>query len=279
MRALLLCVAALVAADVSSAAQAQTQQQTERARRAAHLPFVRAATNCIANVVLSHPDALDAYRSDTLDRLVMDGIEQCGPALRRMADAHDRIYGAGTGFQFTTGPYHDGLDQAVLARVRPVLARRTPATHAAAVRAASQRREQVARLQRTRDVLRERLYACTNRELARLARSNEAATVLAEAAMTICRREIDDAVQAHVEYTAASEGCRPEIESLGRAIFLAAARRGTVRSHGVRAECDPPGTIAPGHHAAATTAPSPTNASISSAPNPCSARMARLCSP
>jgi hypothetical protein len=87
-------------------------------KQAALLPLVRRATDCIVRKVSASP----RYRADLgaaeINDLIVDSIAACGRAVRAMMDAHDRLYGAGSGEAFLLGPYLDVLPSAVVSQVR-----------------------------------------------------------------------------------------------------------------------------------------------------------------
>jgi hypothetical protein len=84
-----------------------------REKDAAMRPLVRSATECVARTVFS--DARFAERIATLDinDLIVDSMTSCAGAMRTMIDAHDRVFGIGTGEMFFSGPYLDVLPAAV----------------------------------------------------------------------------------------------------------------------------------------------------------------------
>jgi hypothetical protein len=73
------------------------------------------------------------------------------------------------------------------------------AQRAEAARAEARRQAEIERLERSANMLRDQMYECTTGEVRKLVRSSETAEVLATAAMTICRREVDATVNAHVD--------------------------------------------------------------------------------
>ena len=74
-------------------------------------PVVRSATECVARTVSSDPRFGNADRD--LNALIVDSMQSCTDAMRAMIDAYDRVFGAGTGESFFTGPYLDVLPAAV----------------------------------------------------------------------------------------------------------------------------------------------------------------------
>src|SRR6185295_2069627 len=70
-------------------------QMSVRQKDAALLPLVRQATDCIVH-----------------------SMAACMRPVRAMIDAHDRMYGAGSGEAFLLGPYLDVLPAAVVGQVK-----------------------------------------------------------------------------------------------------------------------------------------------------------------
>ncbi|WP_139333734.1 hypothetical protein [Bosea sp. TND4EK4] len=179
---------------------------TEQQKRRLLLPTIRAATDCIAREAARHPDVVNGYRQNNLGPMIAEGWRACTNALVEIAVAHDNLHGSGTGLVFVKGAYSDDLPRAVRSRLQPDMDRRIAALDQAeaAARAEQARREverqqNIERLERAADTLRDRAYDCTTDQLGKLISSSETAEVLSTAAMTICRKEIDDALQARVD--------------------------------------------------------------------------------
>jgi hypothetical protein len=62
-------------------------------------------------------------RPGDINDIIVDSIAACGRPVRAMIDAHDRMYGTGSGEAFLLGPYLDVLPSAVVQQVKI----RTPA--------------------------------------------------------------------------------------------------------------------------------------------------------
>jgi S1-C subfamily serine protease len=155
---------ALVFVVFSLAAQKQAQAQsglfnffqnaqraiTEPEKRQVLLPTVIAATDCIAQWTLKHPNIVDAYRSQNIQP-VLDAVwSQCSTELTRLKNEHDRLHGYGTGVTFIEGPYKDDLPRAVLTRIKQELDNRLAEAEAEAAK----RRAEADNAQRSADVLR-----------------------------------------------------------------------------------------------------------------------------
>jgi hypothetical protein len=85
---------------------------------AALLPLVRRATDCIVRKVTADPRYSSDMRRDEINDLIVDSITACAHPVRAMIDAHDRMYGDGSGEAFLLGPYLDVLPAAVVQQVR-----------------------------------------------------------------------------------------------------------------------------------------------------------------
>jgi hypothetical protein len=85
---------------------------------AALLPLVRMATDCIVRKVASDPRFSAAMRPDQVNNLIVDSIASCARPVRAMMDAHDSMYGKGSGEAFLLGPYLDVLPSAVVTQVK-----------------------------------------------------------------------------------------------------------------------------------------------------------------
>jgi hypothetical protein len=93
-------------------------QMSVRQKDAALLPLVRQATDCIVHMVFGHPRYSADLRADEINDLIVDSMAACMRPVRAMIDAHDRMYGAGSGEAFLLGPYLDVLPAAVVGQVK-----------------------------------------------------------------------------------------------------------------------------------------------------------------
>ena len=85
---------------------------------AALLPLVRTATDCIVRKVTADPRFSAGMRPGEINDLIVDLIAACAQPVRAMMDAHDRMYGNGSGEAFLLGPYLDVLPSAVVRQVK-----------------------------------------------------------------------------------------------------------------------------------------------------------------
>ena len=93
-------------------------QMSNRQKDAALLPLVRQATDCIIQKVSGHPHFSADLRADQINELIVDSMAAYVRPVRAMMDAHDRMYGLGSGEAFLLGPYLDVLPAAVLGQVK-----------------------------------------------------------------------------------------------------------------------------------------------------------------
>ena len=98
--------------------QAWWQQLSASQRQAALLPLVQRATDCIVRQFTADPRYSADMRPDEINDLIVDSIAACGRPVRAMIDAHDRMYGIGSGEAFLLGPYLDVLPSAVVKQVK-----------------------------------------------------------------------------------------------------------------------------------------------------------------
>ena len=87
-------------------------------RQAKLLPLVSRATDCILRRIAADPRYRTDLRPDEIDDLIAGSLRGCARPLKAMIDAHDRLYGAGSGEAFLLGPYLDVLPAAVVRQVK-----------------------------------------------------------------------------------------------------------------------------------------------------------------
>jgi hypothetical protein len=101
-----------------AASSAASRQLPVPQQQAALLPMVRRATDCIVRNVSADPRYSADMRPNEINDLIVDSISACGRLVRQMIDAHDRMYGSGSGEAFLLGPYLDVLPAAVVQQVK-----------------------------------------------------------------------------------------------------------------------------------------------------------------
>jgi len=89
-----------------------------RQRDAKLLPLVQEATACIVRRVFADPRYNTDLRPGEINDLIVDSMAGCVKPVRAMIDAHDRMYGSGSGEAFLLGPYLDVLPAAVVGQVK-----------------------------------------------------------------------------------------------------------------------------------------------------------------
>jgi hypothetical protein len=89
-----------------------------RQRDAALLPLVKRATECILRSIAADPAELDGARAEEIDGLIVEAMIGCRRQLRAVINAHDRMYGDGSGEAFVRGPFMDVLPAAVVQQAR-----------------------------------------------------------------------------------------------------------------------------------------------------------------
>ena len=85
-----------------------------RQKDAKLLPLVHRATDCIVRKVFADPRYNAGLRPGEINDLNVDSMSACVGPVRAMIDAHDRLYGNGSGEAFLLGPYLDFLPGAVV---------------------------------------------------------------------------------------------------------------------------------------------------------------------
>ncbi|MEI9803222.1 MAG: hypothetical protein WDN48_00655 [Pseudolabrys sp.] len=93
-------------------------QMSVRQKDAALLPLVRRATECVVRKVTADPRYSRDMRAGDVNDLIVNSISACKRPVRAMIDAHNRMYGDGSGEAFLLGPYLDVLPSAVVHQVK-----------------------------------------------------------------------------------------------------------------------------------------------------------------
>ncbi|BDL39783.1 MULTISPECIES: hypothetical protein [Methylorubrum] len=97
------------------------RQHVAGSEHAVLAPLEEAATACFAETVVSNPKAMRLARDGRWYEAAGVTGFLCRPEVDRMAVAHDRIYGPGTGARYFKGAYARHLDKQLAARLQPVL--------------------------------------------------------------------------------------------------------------------------------------------------------------
>ncbi len=93
-------------------------QISVRQKDAVLLPLVQQATECILRKASADSRNRTAMRANEINDLIVDSIAACRRPVRAMIDAHDRMYGYGSGEAFLLGPYLEVLPAAVVRQVK-----------------------------------------------------------------------------------------------------------------------------------------------------------------
>jgi len=93
-------------------------QMSVRQKDAALLPLIQRATECILRRAAADPRYKVDMRTSEINDLIIDSIVACQRSVRAMIDAHDHMYGRGSGEAFLLGPYLDVLPGAVIRQVK-----------------------------------------------------------------------------------------------------------------------------------------------------------------
>ncbi|GEP11391.1 hypothetical protein [Methylobacterium gnaphalii] len=126
MKALL--VPGLAVLLVSTGAQARPEQRTPGKPHPVMAPLEQAATDCFAETVMANPKATRlAQAGRWYDAAGVIGF-LCRPEVSRMVQAHDRLYGRGTGDRYFKGAYAKHLDKQLAARLQPLIETKTVAS-------------------------------------------------------------------------------------------------------------------------------------------------------
>lgn len=78
-------------------------------KEAVMAPLIRVTTDCVCRAVAADPRLGSVNFGD----LIVESFGSCVTPVRALIDAHDRMFGQGTGEQFFMGPYLDGLPSTV----------------------------------------------------------------------------------------------------------------------------------------------------------------------
>jgi hypothetical protein len=81
-------------------------------------PLVRTATECILRAVAADPRIRASLEAADVRDLIVASMPTCADPMRAMIEAHDRLYGEGSGETFFMGPYLDMLPVTVIKAVK-----------------------------------------------------------------------------------------------------------------------------------------------------------------
>ncbi|MCE4226044.1 hypothetical protein HCU64_20030 [Methylobacterium sp. C25] len=126
MKALL--VPGLAVLFVATGAQARPEQRVPGKPHPVMAPLEQAATDCFAETVMANPKAIRLAKSGHWYEAAGVIGFLCRPEVSRMVQAHDRLYGRGTGDRYFKGAYAKHLDKQLEARLEPMLETKTVAS-------------------------------------------------------------------------------------------------------------------------------------------------------
>lgn len=98
--------------------EAARLQMSAQQKNAAIQPLLRSATDCVVRTVARHPKFQISLPPGDINELIVSSMETCLEQMRAMIDAHDRLFGEGTGEAFFMGPYLEILPRAVTRQVK-----------------------------------------------------------------------------------------------------------------------------------------------------------------
>jgi hypothetical protein len=81
-------------------------------------PLMRSATDCIVHAVSANPTFQSGMPPGQINDLIVSSMETCVDKMRAMIEAHDRLFGEGSGEAFFMGPYLEILPKAVTRQVK-----------------------------------------------------------------------------------------------------------------------------------------------------------------
>lgn len=82
---------------------------TDQQKEAVMVPLIRSTTDCVCRAVAADP----RLGAEDFGDLIVQSFNSCVTPVRALIDAHDRMFGQGTGERFFMGPYLDGLPSTV----------------------------------------------------------------------------------------------------------------------------------------------------------------------
>jgi hypothetical protein len=95
-------------AAIESGAQLSPHEKVAALR-----PLIRTASDCVAHAVAANPRFHKNEDAAEVNELIVASMDACIGAMRAMIDAHDRLFGEGSGEAFFMGPFLDVLPATV----------------------------------------------------------------------------------------------------------------------------------------------------------------------
>jgi hypothetical protein len=98
--------------------EAARSQLSQQQKMAVIQPLMRSATDCVAHAVTANPKFRAGIDTADINELIVVSMEDCVGQMRAMIEAHDRLFGEGSGEAFFMGPYLELLPKAVTRQVK-----------------------------------------------------------------------------------------------------------------------------------------------------------------
>lgn len=98
--------------------EAARMQMSLQQKNAVIQPLMRSATDCIVRAVSANPAFRAGMPPAEINELIVSSMDPCGDRMRAMIEAHDRLFGDGSGEAFFMGPYLEVLPKAVTRQVK-----------------------------------------------------------------------------------------------------------------------------------------------------------------
>jgi len=105
--------------DLAPNSYARALSQMSPKRKFATLrPLVRSATDCVIRAIEADPRFSRSTPPSDMNELIVSSMAPCADSMRSMIEAHDRLFGEGSGEAFFLGPYLEGLPLTVSKMVK-----------------------------------------------------------------------------------------------------------------------------------------------------------------
>jgi hypothetical protein len=89
--------------------QRELSQMSPQQKFATLKPLVRSATDCVVRTIEADPHFSHSTAPADVNELIVSSMASCADVMRSMIEAHDRLFGEGSGEAFFMGPYLEGL--------------------------------------------------------------------------------------------------------------------------------------------------------------------------
>jgi hypothetical protein len=96
---------------------AARMQMSAQQKKAVMQPLMRSATDCIVRAVTADPNFRISMAPGDINELIVYSMTACIEPMQAMIDAHNRLFGDGSGETFFMGPYLEVLPAAVARQV------------------------------------------------------------------------------------------------------------------------------------------------------------------